>query len=191
MPRRTIIYIHGQSCSPGTSDKLEGRLRQAVEERGDAVVGNFAEHDAQGRRKTGWKASLANLDGVDQIAVVSAGDLPGRTVNDLLRLLETLRDHGIDLFLMTENIDTASGSAAILDLISAYRRTKLSQAIKRGQERCGKRIGRPPIPLGVVVRIRACLQQGGGIRATAKKFGVSPASVINVRRSATSDQQAA
>ena len=188
MRRRTILYITGQSCSAGTFDELASSLRRSVEERGDVVVGTFSDHDAHGRRKAGWKALLANLDDADQIAMASAGDLPGRTVNDLLRLLGTLRDHGVGLFLLTENIDTASGSAAVLDLIGAYRSAKLSTAIRRGQERAraaGKIIGRPAIPQGVLVRIRASLASGGGIRPTAKKFGVSPASVVNIRRSMT------
>ncbi len=185
MQRHTILYISGQFCSAGTFDELAGNLRRTVEDRGDLVVGTLSDHDAQGRRKTGWKALLASLTGVDQIAVASAGDLPGRTVADLLRLLATLRDHGVGLFLLTENIDTASGSAAILDLIAAYRSAKLSAAIRRGQDRArasGKVIGRPAIPQGVWQRIMAELAAGGGIRPTARKFGVSPASVVTAKR---------
>jgi DNA invertase Pin-like site-specific DNA recombinase len=186
MQKRTILYILGYSCSAGTSDELAGNLRRSVEDRGDVVVGTFSDHGGEGRRKTGWKALLASLDGVEQIAVASAGDLPGRTVADLLRLLGNLRNHGVGLLLLAEGIDTTSGSAAVLDLISTYRAAKLSQAIRRGQERAraaGKVIGRPAIPQAVLVRIRTSLASGGGIRPTAKKFNVSPASVVNVRRS--------
>lgn len=189
MQRHTILCISGQSCPAGTSSELIGRLRQAVADRGDEVVGTFSDHCAEGGRRpsqSGWKALLANLDGVDEVVVASAADLPGRRVNDLLRLLETLRSHGVGLFLLSEGIDTTSGSAAVLDLISAYRAAKLSQAIRRGQERAraaGKVIGRPAIPQAILISIRACLQRGCGVRATARRFNVSPASVVNVRRS--------
>ena len=185
MRRRTILYITGQSCSAGTFDELASSLRREVEERGDVLVATFSDHDAHGRRKTGWKALLASLDGVDEVAVMTAGDLPGRTVADLLRFLETLRSNGTGLFLLTEAIDTGSGSAAILDLIAAYRAAKLSQAIRRGQERAraaGKVIGRPAIPQAVLIRIQACLSQGLGIRPTARRFNVSPASVVTAKR---------
>ena len=190
MKHRTILYISGQAGSAGTSSELAERLRLAVEDRGDVLVGTFVADDADGRRrqsKSGWKALLGSLDSADQVAMVSAGDLPGRTVNDLLRLLGTLRDHGVGLFLVTENIDTASGSAAILDLIAAYRAAKLSQAIRRGQDRAraaGKSIGRPAIPMSIRRRIAADLASDApiSIRQTAKKFGVSPASVVTIRR---------
>jgi DNA invertase Pin-like site-specific DNA recombinase len=185
MKRCTILYISGQSCPTGTFSELAEHLRQAVEDRGDVVAGTFADHGAEGRRKTGWKALLERLNGVDQIAMASAGDLPGRTVNDLVRLLGTLRDHGVSLFLLTENIDTASGSAAVLDLIGAYRAAKLSQAIRRGQERAraaGKIVGRPAIPQAVLISIQSCLQRGCGIRATARRFNVSPASVVTAKK---------
>ncbi len=189
MKRRTILYISGQYCTAGTSSELAEHLRQAVEDRGGLVVGIFADDGAEGRRRHrsgGWRAVWESLDGVDQVVVASAADLPGRTVNDLLRLLGTLRDHGVGLLLVTEGIDTASGSGAVLDLIAAYRRAKLSQAIRRGQERArasGKVIGRPAIPQAVLISIQARLSQGAGIRPTAKKLGVSPASVVSIKRS--------
>jgi DNA invertase Pin-like site-specific DNA recombinase len=189
MQRRTLVYISERACSAGTSSELAERLRHAVADRGDVVVGTFSDDDAGGRRRhrsSAWRAVLASLDGVDVVVVASAADLPGRTVADLLRLLGTLRDHGVGLFLLTEGIDTASGSAALLDLISAYRAAKLSEAIRRGQDRAraaGKSIGRPAIPQAVLISIQVCLQRGGGIRPTARSFNVSPASVVTIKRS--------
>ena len=104
----------------------------------------------EGRRKhrnSGWKSLIACVHGVDQIALASAGDVPGKTVKDLLRLLGTLRDHGVGLFLVAENIDTASGSAlTVLEIVEAFRRAKLSRAIRDGQAKAraaGKAFGRP------------------------------------------------
>ena len=55
----------------------------------------------------GGIALLAGLDHVDQVVVASAGDLPGRVVNDLLKTFsETLRSHDVGLRLHHEQIDT-------------------------------------------------------------------------------------
>jgi DNA invertase Pin-like site-specific DNA recombinase len=128
------------------------------------------------------------LGGIDQVVVQSAGDLPGRKVHDLLNFLDRLKDHGVGLYLVTEDIDTGNGAAfTLLEIVEAYRRAKLSQAIRAGQARAlaaGKMIGRPQIPASVRRRIVAALAHGDtsvGIRSTARKFGVSPATVINIR----------
>jgi DNA invertase Pin-like site-specific DNA recombinase len=194
----TYYTVSGQA---GTFQELHRNLTQTVENRGDQVVGSFVDYGAEVRlrqRNIGWKTILASLDGVDQVAVISAADLPGKSVRDLLKLLDDLRDHGVGLFLLTEGIDTTNGSAfTVLEIVRAYRRAKLSQAIKIGQAKAvevGKVIGRPVIPPGLQARIRTCLEQGGGIRATAKRYGVSPGTVINIFRNsmpANAHQQAA
>jgi hypothetical protein len=171
----------------GTSAELPHTLRRTVEDRGAVVVATY-EDDAQitGRGKyAGWRTLIAHLDTVDQIVVSNAGDIPGKTVPDLLKVLGVLRDYCVGLYLRDEQIDTGSTGFALLDLITAYRKAKLSQAIRNGQVKAvvaGKRIGRPIVPGRVRDRIRAGLANGGGVRPTARLFKVSPASVINIRR---------
>jgi DNA invertase Pin-like site-specific DNA recombinase len=131
-----------------------------------------------------WRRLLACLDTVDQIVVSSAADIPGKTIGDLLKILATLRDHGVALYLNAEDIDTGNGGFVLLELIAAFRRAKLSHAIRIGQARAvaaGKRSGRPSVPSRVRERIQAALADGGGIRSTARRYGVSPGSVINIR----------
>jgi hypothetical protein len=162
-------------------------LRQAVEARGDRVVATFVD-DARitGRGKyAGWNALVSKLDQVDQIVVADAGDLPGRTVGDLLKLLAMFRDRGVVLYIYNRRVGTAGSDFDLLDVVKVYRAAKLSAAIKTGQARAlaaGKRIGRPIIPAGVLSRVGACLAAGDGIRPTARRFNLSPASVINIRR---------
>jgi len=181
--KRVAIY----SRHTGPASDVLSNLRQAVEGHGDMAVASFVDDGRiVGRGKyTGWNSLLASLEDVNQVAVANAGDLPGRTVNDLLKVLATFRARGVGLFVSDLCIDTGSAGFALLDLIRAYRAAKLSQAIRAGQARAlaaGKRIGRPMIPPRVLSRVAACLADGAGIRPTARRFNVSPASVINIRR---------
>jgi DNA invertase Pin-like site-specific DNA recombinase len=187
--KRVAIY----SRHTGPTPNVLSDLRHTVEARGDMVVASFVDDGRiAGRGKySGWNALAATLHDVDQVAVLSAGDLPGRTVGDLLRLVATFRDRGVVLDIVDQRMDTGSAGFALLDLITAYRAAKLSQAIQAGQARAlaaGKRIGRPIIPPGILSRVAACLADGGGIRPTARRFNVSPASVINIRRTMTAGQ---
>jgi DNA invertase Pin-like site-specific DNA recombinase len=189
MHKHVILCTVVQSSPTITSSEPAEHLRQAVEDRGDTVVGSFVDFGPEIRlrpRSVGWKNILESLYGVDQVVVMSAGDLPGKSMRDLLHLLGILRDHGVGLFVLTKHIDTGNGSSVMLDLITAYRAAQLSQAIRKGQAKAleaGKVIGRPKVPANIRLRIQACLAMGHGIRSTARHFHVSPASVINIRRS--------
>ena len=160
-------------------------MRRAVEARGDLVVEMVA--GTRPKHNVGLRAIIAHLGAVDQVAVMSAADLPARTVKELLRLLGILRDHGVGLIVTAEGIDTSRGSAfTVLDVIDEFRRTKLSRAIRAGQAKAlaaGKTIGRPKVPAAVRDHIWACVAAGSGIRPTANKFGVAPGTVINIVRS--------
>jgi DNA invertase Pin-like site-specific DNA recombinase len=185
MAMRIVIYSRQASGQNGTQVEL---LCKSIGSRGDTVVGIFADDPAiAGRGKfSGWRAATSELAQIDQIVVNSAGDLPGKSVADLLKILAALSDHGVSLVSSQDGIDTGSGSIAILDLVTAYRAAKRSEAIKAGQARAraaGKRLGRPAVPERVRRRIADDLARGAGVRPTARKFKVSPASVVNVRRS--------
>ena len=180
------IFIYSR-VSDANLGSLEN-LRLAVENDDHIVAAVFADDDRiTGKGKNaGWHKLLANLDSANIVILGSANDLPGRKLPDLFKILEAFKDHGVSLHLHREGIDTADGADAVLELIAAYRRAKLSQAIKNGQQRAlaaGKKLGRPEVPAVIRNRIRAALVDGGGIRPTARRFMVSPAYVVNVRRS--------
>jgi DNA invertase Pin-like site-specific DNA recombinase len=185
-----IQHVGTYARPTGTEAELLLDLRRTVESRGDTVVATYVDDGRMtGRgRNFGWRKLVGALDQADLIVLSTVGDLPGKTVADLLKILSLLRDHNVGLYLHNECIDTASATFPLLDIIDAFRRAKLSQAICRGQAKAvaaGKRIGRPTVPYRIQSRIREALAQGGGIRPTARRFNVSPASVINIRRAMT------
>jgi DNA invertase Pin-like site-specific DNA recombinase len=174
-----------------TSVLMLHTLQQAVELRWNMAVAVIVAYQDDraiiGRGKTsGWRRLIAGLDTVDQIVIADAGDLPCSTVADLLKVLVMLRNHSVALNLLDVETGVLTGDA--LDIIAAFRRARLSQRIRRGQARAlaaGKRIGRPPVPARVKDGIQAALDNGGGVRSTARKFSVSPAFVVNIRRTMT------
>jgi DNA invertase Pin-like site-specific DNA recombinase len=184
MSKRIFIYTR---LFP--SDKrTQQELRELAESGGDTVVGaQFDDPTNLGKGKySGWRGVVASLGEVDQIVVSCSSDLPGRTVQDLLKILDLLRDHGVSLFVHHEGIDIDNGAAAILDLIASYRAAKHSEAIRVGQMKArtaGKWIGRPQVPDHIRGGIVDALSRNYGIRPTARRFRVSPATVINIRAS--------
>jgi DNA invertase Pin-like site-specific DNA recombinase len=61
--------------------------------------------------------------------------------------------------------------------IAKQERVRLSERVKAGQARSTKKVGRPSIPQEVSASIREELARGTGQRATARKPGVSIATV--------------
>ena len=181
---RTLIYVRQRFNDHGTEATL---LRKSVENRGDVVAATFTDDPTIiGKGKNaGWNAMLGSLAHGDQVIVGTVGDLPGKTVADLFKILATLRDHNVGLFLHRERINSDDGAAAILDLIGVYRAAKLSRAIRDGQAKAlaqGRKTGRPAVPPLIQAQIRAALAGGAGVRPTARRYAVSPASVVNIRR---------
>jgi DNA invertase Pin-like site-specific DNA recombinase len=188
MKKTVAIYLR----AVGTEPELLSDLRQIVEDRGDVVLGTFVDNgliEGKGKLKA-WNRLLADLNHIDQIVLNDVGDLPGLGVKDFLAILTKVAVHNVAIFVPSLDIDTRDGTAAVVALTAAYQRAKLSQAIRRGQERArkaGRRIGRPPIPAIIRRRIMADLAAGGGVRPTARKYGVSPASVVSISHNLIAD----
>ena len=191
---RIIIYTRLHSSQIRTEAEL---LRKSFEARGDTVIAIVTDDPAiTGKGKyAGWRSAVSELAQLDQIVVNSAGDLPGKSTTDLLKILETLCDHGVTLVSAQENIDTGSGSAAVIDLVAAYRKAKRSESIRRGIEKsrqAGTVMGRPRVPNRVRRQIQTALENGAGIRPLARRFNVSAGTILNIAREpATHERQAA
>jgi hypothetical protein len=198
MYQRSAIYVRTNPDQTGTSRELLGYLQQAIDARGDLLVATYCD-DARltGKgRNTSWRRLLADLDTVQQIVLTDAGDLPGKTVTDILCVLATLTAHSVTVAVPTLGIDTGAEPAAVLSLIREYRAAKKSAAIRAGQDRAraaGRHVGRPPISPIVRRKIMVALLHGDGVRITARRFSVSPALVVAIRHemAAEAEQQAA
>jgi len=182
MSQRVAVYAR----LPEDKSGVLRVLQLSIEQRGGIVVGVYRDNALiTGRGKfAGWRKLLSIIADVDEVALINAGDIPGRTIADLLKFLDLLRDHNVGLDLLDEGISTRRDTFAMANIVRAYRRAKLSQAIRNGQTKAvaaGKRIGRPPIQPTVVSRIRKALAEGGGVRSVARRFGVCPATVVNIR----------
>lgn len=123
----------------------------------------------------------------DLVAAWSVDRL-GRSLRELVNFLDDLRDRGIDLFLHQQALDssTPAGRAlfGMLSVFSDFERSMIRSRVVAGLERAratGKRLGRPPTDPMVVERTKRLLQQGTGIRGTARKLKVSPGLVQRIK----------
>jgi DNA invertase Pin-like site-specific DNA recombinase len=112
----------------------------------------------------------------------------GRSLSGLIGLLGELQARDVDLFLHQQALDISTPSGrmlfGMLGVFSEFERAMIRDRVMAGLERAkssGKRLGRPRTTPFQVQRIRLALDEGRGVRETARLLKVSAAKVSQVR----------
>jgi len=115
--------------------------------------------------------------------IVMRIDRLGRSVSNLLEILETFRSLDIEFISLSESIDTSTPTGmmvfTVLAAVASLERSIIVERVKSGLEhakRRGVRLGRPRIKnldTSEVSKIRAERRKGATLRALAKAHGTS------------------
>ena len=184
-------------CRVSTADKnqtVENQLRDllAVAQRQDwEVAATFVDEGISGAKGRDKRPGFDNLlKGVarkdfDQIACFSVCRI-GRSLPDLIHFLGDIQAKGVDLYVHTQGLDTSTPSGAMmfqmLSVFSSYERAMIRERIMSGLRRTTKKSGRKPMPDDRVEAIRKSLEDGLGIRATARLHRASTTTVTTIAR---------
>ena len=131
--------------------------------------------------RPGLTKALTSLRPGDTL-VVWRLDRLGRSLINLIQLIETLGRHGINFRSLNENIDaTSSGGRLIFHMMAAlceFERTLISERTKAGMDaarRRGRRLGRPPELRGERLKaaVSAVREKGEPLQEVAARFNVS------------------
>ena len=125
-------------------------------------------------------------------------DRVGRSLVELVAILETCRTAGTELYLHDHGIDTGmSNGLALFDLskmLAHHLRQSRRDRILRGQAAArgaNVKFGRPPIATTKVEKVRRELANGRGVREAARIAGISPASASRIKNSMTCESATA
>ncbi len=191
-------------CRVSTADKnqtVENQLRDllAVAQRQDwEVVATFVDEGISGAKGRDKRPGFDNLlKGVarkdfDQIACFSVCRI-GRSLPDLIHFLGDIQAKGVDLYVHTQGLDTATPSGAMmfqmLSVFSSYERAMIRERIMSGLRRTTKKSGRKPMADDRAQAIRKSLLDGQGIRATARLHRASTTTVSTIARTLKTVQE--
>jgi DNA invertase Pin-like site-specific DNA recombinase len=128
---------------------------------------------------------------VDQVCAWSVDRL-GRSLQDLLSVLSTLRERGCDLYLHKQGLDTSTASGKLLfqllGVFAEFEREIIRERIISGQQRArlrGRRIGRRSVlDEAVLARARQLRADGQSIREIANALKLSVGTAYNALASA-------
>ncbi len=198
MTKRVAIYTRiSTGDGQQTIDNQLRDLNLAAERMGWEIVAHYNDEGisgAKGRdRRPGLDAMLKAITRreFDMVAAWSVCRL-GRSLQHLISLLGDLNSKNVDLYLHVQALDTSTPSGRamfqLLGVFSEYERAMVSERVKSSLARLrasGKVLGRKPLDPDKVTRIRASLDQGISINATAKalKVGIGTVHRIKVKMS--------
>ena len=191
--KRVAIYLRVSTSKQDTDNQR--RELEAVAERSGWQVARIYEDagisGAQGRdKRPGLDAMMKaiNAKEFDMVAAWSVDRL-GRSLTDLLGILQSLQDKGIDLFLHQQGLDTSTtaGKAMfqMLGVFAEFERGIIRERVNAGLARArakGTRLGRRPVKPSVEARIRELRAEGEGILKIGRKLGIGTSVVQRVVR---------
>ena len=188
--KRVAIYLRVSTSKQDTNNQRRELLAVAARSGWDVVrvYEDAGISGAKGRdRRPGLDAMLkaVNAREFDMVAAWSV-DRVGRSLTDLLGILQSLHDKGTDLFLHQQGLDTSTvaGKAMfqMLGVFAEFERGIIRERINAGLARAkenGTKLGRRSRP-SVEARIRELKAGGMGILKIGRTVGVGTSVVQRV-----------
>ena len=189
--KRVAIYLR-VSTSKQDTDNQRRELEAVAARSGWNVVRVFEDagiSGAKGRdQRPGLDAMLkaVNAREFDMVAAWSVDRL-GRSLTDLLSILQGLHDKGVDLFLHQQGLDTSTtaGKAMfqMLGVFAEFERGIIRERVNAGLARAkakGTKLGRRRVKPSVEERIHELRKGGMGILKIGREVGVGTSVVQRV-----------
>jgi DNA invertase Pin-like site-specific DNA recombinase len=190
---RAALYVRvstdGQTC-----ENQDRELRASAARMGHEVVQVYRDDGisgARGRdRRPGFDALHRDIARrkFDLVMAWSVCRL-GRSLRDLLSLLEDMRAKNVDLYLEKQGLDTSTPSGRLMfqmvGAFSEFEREMIRERVVAGMKRAranGKHVGRPRMDPALREKIVAALNEPGrpGVRAIARRFKMSPTTIQGI-----------
>jgi DNA invertase Pin-like site-specific DNA recombinase len=189
--KRVAIYLRVSTSKQETSNQRR-ELEAVAARSGWEIVKVYEDagiSGAKGRdKRPGLDAMMkaVNTREFDMVAAWSVDRL-GRSLTDLLGILQGLHDKGVDLFLHQQGLDTstAAGKAMfqMLGVFAEFERGIIRERVNAGLARAranGTKLGRRPVKLAIEARIRQLRAKGDGILKIGRKLGIGTSVVQRV-----------
>lgn len=186
------VAIYARISTP--DQHLESQLyplRELAQRRGFEVVHEYSDCGISGSkaRRPGLDCLMTDARQRRFSAVlVAAFDRVARSTKNFLEIIDELDHLGIKFFSMREDIDTSGPMGrmfiTLIGSIAELERSLIVERIRAGMRRAkleGQRLGRVPLEIDHPALVRDRLS-GLSLTLTAKKYGVSRASVVRFVR---------
>lgn len=190
--KKVAIYARVSTDSQTVENQLQ-ELHAVAQRNGWIVVAVHTDEGisgAKGRdKRPGYDALLTSVARKDyEMIACWSVDRLGRSLPHLVAFLGDIQAKGVDLYLHQQGLDTSTPSGRMLfqmlGVFAEFERSMIRERIMSGLRRTSKKSGRRPMADDRAEAIRRSLQNGLGIRATARLHRASPMTVTKIAREA-------
>lgn len=196
-PLRAALYARVSTDRQSTDNQLR-ELQQTAERQGWLVVGTFVDTGISGAKGRKDRPQLdALLKGVarkdfDVVASWSVDRL-GRSLIDLISLLQEMHAMGVDLYLHQQGVNTTTPAGralfGMMGVFAEFERGMIQERVKSGMARAKERgtksgnpIGRPAVTSDVEEQILELRGKGMGMIKIAREIGCGVSVVQRITR---------
>jgi DNA invertase Pin-like site-specific DNA recombinase len=200
--KRIAIYLRVSTSKQDTANQLR-ELKAVARRSGWEIVRTYEDAGISGAKGRDGRPGLdAMLKGVnarefDMVATWSVDRL-GRSLTDLLSILQCLRDKGVDLFLHQQGLDTSTTAGRamfqMLGVFAEFERGIIRERVNAGLARAranGVKLGRRRVKPSVEAQILALRDRGHGILRIGRQLGIGTSVVQRVFRETPWKRQSA
>src|SRR3954454_5753244 len=184
------VALYARVSTVGQTVENQIRELEAVGERLDwEVVERYIDQGISGAKGREQRPALDSMlkavirGEVDVVAAWSVDRL-GRSLQDLVGVLNDIRSREVDLYLHQQGLDTATRSGRamfqMLGVFAEFERASIVERINAGLARAkaqGRVLGRPEITPSLIEDMKALRMQGHSLRVIADKLGVGRGTV--------------
>ena len=191
--KRVALYVRVSTGGQTVDNQLRD-LHAVAKRLGWQIVETFIDHGISGAKGRSERPALDSMmkavirGEVDSVAAWSVDRL-GRSLQELVAILNDLRARVVDLYLHQQGLDTTTPSGRamyqMLGVFAEFERAIITERIQAGLARAraqGKRLSRPLTPEQVQARLKELRAKGMSLRRIAEEVGVSKTTVANYAR---------
>jgi DNA invertase Pin-like site-specific DNA recombinase len=195
--RRVAIYARVSTDEQTTANQLE-ELKKWAKNAGHTVVKVYEDQGISGTKgrdkRPGFDALLNDAVRREfDIVAVWSSDRLGRSMKDLIEVLQTVRQTGRGLSIPPPALDTTTPAGRamfqMLGVFAEFEREMIVARVNAGLSRArqngtksGKAIGRPRGAAYKPEKIRAALLKGATVREVARSTGASVGTTAAIRK---------
>ena len=194
--KKVAIYVRVSVDRTQTVENQLRELQEVAQRQRWHVTSIFSDEGlsgAKGRdKRPGYDALLKGVARREfEMVMAWSVDRLGRSLPHLLTFLGDIQAKGVDLYLHQSGLDTSTPSGramfSMLAIFAEFERAIIRDRIMSGLRRSSKKSGRKPIAEQRLIDIRRSLNDGNGIRATARLHKASPMTVTKIAREIVTD----